>query len=236
MAYDFPDFLPSRQPVVEPQRFFDATVTVQTTIPAIDCTIFDEVVISVTNLDAGAIFELQIGLITAIVDPTPVPVYNVVFNPGQSGHFRIPCLRQQLQIIVVPHGPVATQHLQVAEYGMTSHTSLYDLYNGKHLIFQESPALGANGTNTTVIPTWYHGEAMLSVNADAPANAQIVLDYWESANGTFLQFAQFGIAGLFANQPQRVTFPPNPVRVRLFNGATAQTIDVFITASSLGNT
>lgn len=232
MAYDYPDFLPTKQPETEGARFFDALVTSQTTVSAIDTTQYQEVIISVTNLDANAIFELQIGFLASIVDPTPNPIKNVVFLGGQSGNFRVPVLRGQLQIIVVPHGAVATQHLQIAEYGITYHANLYDLYMGHHILFSANPALLANGNTTINIPTWYNGPVVVSALADAAANALVVFDYWDAANQTYIEFAQFGMPGQYLNQPQQITFPPNPTRVRIFNGATAQTVELYITPSA----
>lgn len=233
MAYDYPDFLPTKQPFNEGARYFSQVVTSNATVPAIDTTQYAEVIISVTNLDANAIFELQIGFLASIVDPTPDPIKTVVFGAGQSGNFRVPVLRGQLQIIVVPHGPVATQALEIAEYGITGHVNQYDLYMGKHQILLEQPSLGASGSATFLIPTWYHGPVTVAALADNAANAQVVFDYWEPANGTYIEFTQFGMPGQYANQPQQIFFPPNPVRVRIFNGTTAQSVELYVAASGL---
>lgn len=233
MAYDFPDFLSSKQASNTLVRIFDQTVTANTTIPAIDLTQFSEVIISVNNEDAAAIMELQIGFLGGILDPTPNPVKSVVFGALQSGMLRVPALREVLQIIAVPHGAVATQHLQVTEYGMLQHVNIYDLYTGPPSLFTFSGALAANGNTTQFISQWYAGPVEIAALGDAAGPCLIVIDYYDGSAGTYKELLQFGMPGQNVNGITRMTFPPNPIRVRIFNGATAQTVEVYIAASAL---
>lgn len=233
MAYDFPDFLPTRQPFNEAIRYFSQVVTSNTTIGSVDLTQFSEVMISANNSDANAIMELQIGWLGGLLDPTPDPVKSVVVGASQFANFRVPTLRQGMQIIVVPHGPVATQGLQVGIYGMNGHTNMYDLYMGKHTLFSGSFGLAANGNTTQFVGPWYNGPVTVSALADNAANAQVVFDYYDGGNASYLEFAQFGMPGQYLNQPQQIFFPPNPVRIRMFNGATAQSVELYVAASGL---
>lgn len=233
MAYDYPDFLPQKQASNVLIRSFDATVTGVTTIPAVDMTPFQEAVIFVTNLDTAAIMELAIGFLGGLVDPTPDPVKTIVFNGSQSGAIRVPALRESLQIIVTPHGAVATQHLQVGIYGMIAHSHMYDLYTGTPVIFSASPALGANGSSTQLVTTWYAGPVEVAVLADSAATCLVVFDYYDAGVGSYIEFAQFGVPGQYINGSMRMTFPPYPVRIRFFNGPTAQTVEIYITPSAV---
>lgn len=232
MAYDFPDFLSTKQASNTTARVFDQTVTANTTIPAIDLTQFSEVIISGNNEDAGAIMELQIGFIASVVDPLPNPVKSIVFGPGQSGSIRVPALREQLQIIVVPHGPVATQHMQVSEYGMAQHVNMYDLYTGVPLLLSYSHAFAIGGTSTVPIVPWYSGQVQITALADSADPCLVVFDYYDAALAAYVEFAQIGTLGQYLNQPQVLTFPPNPIRCRFFNGSTAQTVEMYISPSA----
>ena len=233
MAYDYPDFLPQKQASNVLLQSYDATVTGVVTIPAVDLTPFQEALIFVTNLDAAAIMELAIGFIGGLIDPTPNPVKTVVFNGGQSGAVRVPALRESMQIIVMPHGAVATQHLQVGIYGMVAHTHMYDLYTGTPTLFSASPALAAGGNATEFVTTWYAGPVEVAVLTDNAANCLVVFDYYDATAGSYIEFAQYGMAGQYANGSLRITFPPYPVRIRFFNGATAQTVEIYITPSAV---
>ena len=233
MPYDFPDFLPSKQPSNTNVRVFDQTVTSTQTIAAIDTTPYDSIIIFGNNEDAGAIMELQIGFLGGILDPTPDPVKSIVFNPGQSGSIRVPPMRAQLQILVVPHGPVATQHFQVTEYGLGFAAKMYDLYTGPPKLFSASPAIAANGNTTLFVTQWYAGPVEIAALADAAGPALIVFDYYDAGAGSYVELLQFGMLGQNVNTIARMTFPPNPIRIRIFNGATAQTVEVYVTASVL---
>ena len=233
MAYDYPDFLPQKQASNVLVRSYDATVTGVVTIPAVDLTPFTEALIFVTNSDAAAIMELTIGFLGDFIDPTPNPMKTIVFNGSQSGAIRVPALRETLQIIVTPHGAVATQHLQVGIYGMIGHTHMYDLYTGTPTLFSASPALAANGNATELVTTWYAGPVEVAVLTDNAANCLVVFDYYDAGAGSYIEFAQYGMAGQYANGSLRITFPPYPVRIRFFNGATAQTVEIYITPSAV---
>lgn len=233
MAYDYPDFLPQKQASNVRIGSFDATVTGVVTIPAVDLTPFQEALIFVTNLDASAIMELTIGFLGGLIDPTPDPMKTIVFNGGQSGAIRVPALRETMQILVTPHGAVATQHLQVGIYGMIAHTHMYDLYTGTPTLFSASPALAANGNATELVTTWYAGPVEVAVLTDNAANCLVVFDYYDAGAGSYIEFAQYGMAGQYANGSLRITFPPYPVRIRFFNGATAQTVEIYITPSAV---
>ena len=233
MAYDYPDFLPQKQASNVRIQTYDATVTGVITIPAVDLTPFQEALIFVTNLDTAAIMELAIGFIGGLIDPTPNPVKTVVFKGGQSGAIRVPALRESMQIIVTPHGAVATQHLQVGIYGMVAHTHMYDLYTGTPVVFSTSHALAANGNATDLLTTWYAGPVEVAALADSAGTCLVVFDYYDATAGSYIEFAQYGVKGQYLNEPQRITFPPYPVRVRFFNGPTAQTVEIYITPSAV---
>lgn len=233
MAYDYPDFLPQKQVSNVLLRDLDQVVTGVTTIAAVDMTPYQEAYIFVTNLDAGAIMELTIGFLGGLVDPTPDPMKTIVFNPGQSGAIRVPALRSAMQILVTPHGPVATQHLQVGIYGVTGHTHMYDLYTGTPVVFSDSPSLSANGSATLFVDTWYAGPVEVSVLTDSAADCTVVFDYYDASAGSYIEFAQLGVSGQYANGSVRITFPPYPVRIRFFNGATAQSVEIYITPSAV---
>lgn len=233
MAYDYPDFLSTGQPSNTLVGFLDQVVTSNTPVGTVDLTQFCEVVIFFNNKDAAAIFELQVGLFTGIPDPTPTVQNSPVVGPGQSGSIRVPAIRMQLGIIVVPHGPAATQHLQVSMYGVVNHVNMYDLYYGKHQIFAQSFALAANGNNTIPLAQWYAGPVEVCALGDSAGPCLIAFYYYEAANNTYIEFAQFGVTGQNVSGVTRLTFPPNPVEFRVFNGSTAQTVEVYIAPSVL---
>lgn len=231
MPYDFPDFLPSKQPSNTNVRVFDAVVTSTQTIAAIDTTPYDSIIIFGNNKDAAAIMELQIGFFGNITDPTPTQNKSIVFNPGQSGSIRVAPLRSQMQILVVPHGAVATQHFQVSEYGLGFPATIADLYVGPIKLFSASPALAANG-NTTLFPAqWYSGPVEVGALGDAGGPALIVFDYYDAGVGSYVEFMQYGMLSQNTNTVVQMSFPPAPVRIRIFNGATAQTVEVYVSAS-----
>ena len=233
MAYDYPDFLPQKQASNVRIGGIDQTITGSTTIPAVDLTPFQEAMIFVKNLDAAAIMQLTIGFIGGLVDPTPNPMKDIVFNGGQSGAIRVPALRETMQIIVTPHGAVATQHLQVGIYGVTGHTNMYDLYTGTPVLFSATPALAVSGNATEFVTTWYAGPVEVAVLTDNAADCLVVFDYYDAGAGSYIEFQQFGMVGQYANGSLRMTFPPYPIRIRFFNGATAQTVEIYITPSAV---
>lgn len=231
MPYDFPDFLPSKQPSNTNVRVFDQTVTSTQTVAAIDTTPYDSIIVFGNNEDAGAIMELQIGFLGGILDPTPDPVKSIVFNPGQSGSIRVPPIRAQLQILVVPHGPVATQHFQVSEYGLGFEAKMNDLYQGPIKLFSASPALAANANTTLFVSQWYAGPVEIGALGDNGGPAVVVFDYYDAGAGSYVEFMQLGMLSQNSNTVVPMTFPPAPVRIRIFNGATAQTVEVYVAAS-----
>lgn len=89
-----------------------------------------------------------------------------------------------------------------------------------------SQALAANATFTSSIRPWYEGEVLLNATASAGGACKGDI-YYHDPNGNFDQhFYSFNVPASGNLVPNKIWLPPYHTKVKLSNGASAQTVAV----------
>lgn len=183
--------------------------------------------IGFNNGDSVAVDKVKVTWTDDAAGSVPSGINEIVFGSGDTGGTTLPVL-----------GPFATIDLN---------SNVNATLNTRFLVYGTNtppPALNTNGINYEMVfdstaytanqsrgpfglNFWYTGRAQVMASAFLGGPATILLQYVK-ADGSLNNFMRFGGQFQAAQTPQIFYMPPYPVFYSVFNGSTAQTIELSI--------
>jgi hypothetical protein len=180
------------------------------------------------NDDGIAVDTIQVTWTDDAAGLIPAGRNTIVIGPGDQGGTTLPVLAPFIGISYSSNVN-ATASTRILVYGTSSDgTKALHTDTVNYLLAGTAPNLAANGSTPLAgMAFWYTGWAQVMAVTGSGGPAFLVLSH-RTTTGANVQHMQVGASSQATAMPQYVFMPPNPNFYQIFNGSTAQIVQIAI--------
>lgn len=193
--------------------------------PVTDCSQWSYVQLTMANFDPAIHFGANINWLgyNGTVQNTQPDFLTI--GPNTLLSFVRPVRGRTLQIGYASLDGTPTQHMGYGVIGMSHYVSKYDLRSPDAYLIRDSSVYAANSSKVLSSLVWYEGDVQVSLASSGGTSAVASFQYYDQTALAYQEFASVGILSQSTAMPLRLSFPPAPVQVQVFNLGAGQTIN-----------
>lgn len=207
------------------------TLPGQINTPLTDVSMYSSLVVYFKNNDPATYVRLDAIWESFVLTGNDIPFQSIAVAPNSSGRWRIPVLENVVSFQSIDLTGPGGSSFEITVTGTTEHTDGYETFGSEDVLYQASTVMAAN-SNAVIGPfPWYNGRVYATVQADSSGPGFLEFQQYSYTANAWKKYGALPFTNLFSPMAQPFAFPRAPVRGALNNGATAQTVEVFIVAS-----
>lgn len=203
----------------------------QINTPLTDVSMYSSLVVYFQNSDPATYVRLDAIWESFVLAGNDIPFQSIAVAPNSSGRWRIPVLENVISFQSIDLAGPGGHLFEVTVTGTTAHADEYETFGSEDVLYQASSVVAANSALTIGPFPWYNGRVYVTAQADGSGPGFIEFQQYSYVANAWKKFGALPFTNLFTPMAQPFAFPRAPVRAVINNGATAQTIEVFVVAS-----